>query len=257
MRYQYCAVILLVCLLALLPACGYSSQDAPLEVYLIDPCGGCQGAAGPGCGECKLEVEAFLRYRALLSDVGQPKRVIRIFNLRRNPELYDGLELRILARQHESFRLPILMIGEEAFPADGQADQQVREHLLTGLTPEGLSLNGGEQAAENPLAEEAERSMIYLYSKYCDACKLIAPWLEDQLPEGVRLLRYDIASQKGLEVEWEVEKHFGITQEAFIVPALISGDFLMLGSQQIQEGFAIALEKAHNTPLSILLTPAE
>ncbi len=260
MRHPWLRVMAaaLVCMLAVpLLGLGAVPNDTALEVYLIDPCGGCQGAAGPGCGECKLEDEAFLRYRALLKDIGQPQRRIRLINLRRNPERYDGLEARLRELGHEDFQLPVLLVGEGAFPAEGRADELVKDYLTTGKLPEGIDMAAEEAEPAASQSENTQRSMIYLYSKYCQDCRLISPWLEEHLPEGIELMSYDIGSQEGLQLELAVEAYFGITQDDFMVPALISGQTLMLGSEHIQEGFAAALEQADQTPLSALLAPAD
>jgi len=246
-------------LLCVLAVCclGFAvfSEDIPLEVYLIDPCGGCQGGAGPGCGECRLEDEAYLRYRALLQDLDQPQRRIRLINLRRSPGIYDLLKERLKALGHGDFRLPIVMIGEAAFPADGSADAQVRDFLTTGIIPPGIRLAPESVTTDAPAP--LQPSVVYLYSRYCEDCRLIAPWLLEHLPEDIQQISFDIGSEEGFRAEQAVRERFKLSDEDFVVPALVVGDRVLLGSGQIQEALADALPLAHQTPLEMLIKPSE
>lgn len=249
----------LLCLAALfLMPClqAFAEEQAPLEVYLIDPCGGCQGAAGPGCGECREEDAAWQRCQDLLKAAGQGDRGIRIHNLRRSPERYDELAARLKALGHEGFSLPVLTAGEAAFPGDGSADALILDYLLTGQAPEDLSLGRRAEASGQP-GSRAGRRVIYMHSRYCEDCRQITPWLEEVLPGDVELISFDIGSQEGLRLVWAAEARHGLREGAFMVPALISGERLMLGSEAIREGLAAALADAALTPLEALLSGAE
>lgn len=249
------ALALLWALVVLCLCAAVFAEAPPLEVYLIDPCGGCQGGAGPGCGECRLEDEAYLRYRALLTELNQPVRAIRLINLRRNPEAYDLLQERLQNLGHKAFRLPVLMIGDAAFPADGRADPQIRDYLMTGKIPSGINLmeDSGEAAASSP----AQASVVYLYSSFCEDCRLIAPWLADAVPSGISLISIDIGSGEGFRVERAVRERFGLSDEDFVIPALVVGEQVLLGSSQIQEGLKAVLPLAHQTPTEALTAPNE
>lgn len=243
---------LLVLAVILQVSSGTASVRKPLEVFLIDPCGGCLGSASPGCGECKIEDEIYLRYRDLLAEIGQEGRPIKLNNLRRTPERYENLVERLKAAGYEQFRLPILLIDDVAFPAEGQADELVRAYLLTKQKPGKLNLMGGAHDL-TPDGEASGRSMIYLYSKYCEDCRAITPWLKEQLPDDVSLLSFDIASQEGLKLQWAVEAHFNLSEGDFFVPALISGETLLLGEQDIREELLSALAEADKTQLDQLI----
>lgn len=246
---------LAVSLFALICAPFALGEEAlpPLEAYYIDPCGACQGSANPGCGECSIENGIYLHYRALLDGLGQKGRRILLFNLRRLPDQYETLEKRLRNQGVEAFDLPLVMAGEAAFPADGSADAALRGYLTGGALPQGISLLKEQVEKTIAKGERAERNLIYIYSEYCEDCRDISPWIEENLPEGVRLLKYDIASREGLEMEAAVEARYRISPDEFMVPALFSGDWALLGSAQIHDRFFQALQQADRTPVDELL----
>ncbi len=251
-RRSVAALLALLTVLFCLHVYARQTDPAPLEAYYLDPCGACQGSASPGCGNCSIEDEIYLRYRALLNDLGQSGRRILLYNLRRMPEVYAGLEEKLRAQGYEHFDLPILLIGDTAFRADGSGDEAVRAFLKDGTEPAGIRLSAEQEAA--PSAEvSAEKSVICLFSKYCEDCRQISPWLEELLPSDVELMKFDIGEKETLDLEMAVKARYDLSEEEFMVPALVVGDRILLGSDQIREQLEAALAQAAETPREALI----
>lgn len=258
MSIRRSAAALLALLTALICVTAHARQagQPPLEAYYIDPCGACQGSASPGCGNCRIEDEIYLRYRTLLNDLGQRGRRILLYNLRRQTEAYAGLEERLRAQGYERFDLPILLIGDAAFRADGSGDEAVRAFLKDGTAPAGLRLSE-DQGAVSSAQTDAGKSAIYLFSRYCEDCRLISPWLEEHLPADVELMKFDIGAVETLALEMAVKARYDLSEEEFVVPALVVGDRILLGSDQIREQLEGALAQAVETPREALIGPRD
>ena len=64
------AILLALCLLLPTAVAGETAQAVEMEIYLIDPCGGCTGRVGAGCGSCTIMDEIAVRYRELFGEDG-------------------------------------------------------------------------------------------------------------------------------------------------------------------------------------------
>lgn len=241
---------LCLCLLALVLLSGLPAlADGALEVYLIDPCGGCAGTGTVGCGQCKVEDELFLRYKALLRQVDQEARAIVLYNVRRVPEAYDALQARLLAQGEEGFALPVLYIDDHAFPADGSQDEAVLRYLRTG---DYAGYGAMRTETARTIAERPARSILYLSSAYCEDCKKVEAWLARALPYDIEVRKYDIGAEAGMLMERAVHAHYGTDPDAFYVPLIVYGDDVLVGREQI---YLSLLSRIEEFPDAV--TPAE
>ena len=97
-----------LCCLLFAPAPSGRAEDC-LEIYCIDPCGGCMGAEKPCADHCTVEDELYLRYRALPADV----EVVRI-----DVGTQEGmlLERAVHARYdipEDQYYVPLVIYGED------------------------------------------------------------------------------------------------------------------------------------------------
>ena len=218
----------LFALLLALPIAA-AAQDA-LEIYLIDPCGGCMGAAFPCADNCTVEDELYLRYRDLLQSLTDD-RDIALYNVRKEPQRYQELAERLENQEADGFELPVVMIGEAAFPADGSADDEMAAYLRTG----GAEYPGYQalRQARDAARAQTRRSVLYFYSAYCEDCKKVSKWIERALPADVEIVRLDVGTQEGMLAERGAHAAYGIPEDQYYVPLVLYGEDWLMGKDAI------------------------
>lgn len=235
-------MILALLALWLAAPCTVVAQESlpPLEIYLIDPCGGCAGGP-PGCGDCTLETELAARYRALLAEAGQADRPLQMYNVRREPERYGELRDRLLTLGIDAFDLPVALTEETVFPADGTGDEALLAFLTVGEAPPSYAAQVAEAA--RVAREKPARSILYLSSEYCEDCKRVDAWLARSLPKDVVVEKYSIATQEGMLLEQAVHLHYDTGEEARYVPLIVYGDHVLVGREQIMLALLSRMEE--------------
>lgn len=236
-----------LCLLAALLAGAAPGRGAPppvaVEVYLIDPCGGCPGGTGADCRDCKLENEVLGRYRALLEDeLAAGAANLSVYNMRKLPERYDERTERLAALgiDRKDGPLPSAFVGGRLFPGDGSQDEAILEAVRAGPAPG--APGGGDPghspggAPANGPEDPAFADILYLYSPYCRDCRQIAPFIEDIA--GDRLRKCDISTPEGLEAERAVHERLAIPEADRIVPLVAVGNRYLAGSERIESDLA-------------------
>lgn len=231
-------ILALLALLLSLPFAA-AAQEA-LEIYCIDPCGGCMGAVTPCTDNCTVEDELYLRYRSLL-DAAQDGREIRLYNVRREPERYGELAERLGDQAAEGFELPVVLTGEAAFPADGSADEALLGYLCSGGAryPGYAALR---QARDERLSQR-KRSVLYFYSAYCEDCKKVSKWIGRALPADVQVVRLDVGTQEGMLAERAVHAAYGIPEDQYYVPLVVYGEDWLMGKDAIQLSLPSRIEE--------------
>ena len=130
----------------------------------------------------------------------------------------------------EMIDLPILFIGDKLFLADGSMDEAVKIFVETGEYP-GIETMLREKAEYE--AKKDSGKVVYLNSSYCEDCKEISKWLTYSLPEGYELLKYDIYSDEGLEMEKYYREMLEISDEEYCIPLIVYGDYWFAGKDSI------------------------
>lgn len=219
-----------LCCLLFAPAPSGRAEDC-LEIYCIDPCGGCMGAEKPCADHCTVEDELYLRYRALLEEAGDG-RDVRLCNLRRTPERYQELTERLADAAPEGFDLPLVLVGGAPFPADGTQDAAIEAYIASG----GADYPGYEalRAQRDALIQSRpKRSVLYFYSAYCEDCKKVSKWIERALPADVEVVRIDVGTQEGMLLERAVHARYDIPEDQYYVPLVIYGEDWLMGRDSI------------------------
>lgn len=224
MRRIACLVVALC--LAVLPA---AAQVIDMEVYLIDPCGGCGGRVGIGCKTCTIQDEIATRYKQLFA---KDEVNIHFYNLRMDNTLEADMRARLdaLGVDAQSVALPIVFVDDKLFAADGSMDQPLQNYIETGEYP------GIEQMLRERAQYEASRvpgRVVYLYSSYCEDCQAISDWLVYSLPTGYELVKYDIYTDEGLAMEEYFLENLDISEEEYCIPLIVYGDYWFAGKESI------------------------
>ena len=109
-------------------------------------------------------------------------------------------------------------------------DEAVKNFVETGEYP-GIETMLREKAEYE--AKKDSGKVVYLYSSYCEDCKEISKWLTYSLPEGYELLKYDIYSDEGLEMEKYYREMLEISDEEYCIPLIVYGDYWFAGKDSI------------------------
>ncbi len=218
-----------VCILYALVINASANAERTLEIYLIDPCGACMGAVNVCSDNCVIEDEAYVRYSQLAKQLPEPCRVV-LHNVRKEPEAYNQLVERLENDAPQGFELPVIMIDDAAFPADGSADDAVLQFLQTGEYSSLVELQERKRIEES---KRSTRRVLYFFSAYCEDCKSVSKWIDHALPLDVEIVRVDIATAEGMLLEQAVHSLYGISEEEFHVPLIIWGDQWLMGKQSI------------------------
>lgn len=219
------AALLLLCMM--LPVSAFA-EVIDMEFFLIDPCGGCGGTVG-GCKNCSFIDEMTVRYRLMFPD---DEVRMKFNNLRMDRNLEAVMRERIAAFGVDAKQVPvpIVFVREQLFLADGSMDAKVQEFVRTGEYP------GIETMLREKAEYEASRvpgRVVYLYSSYCETCKEITDWLEYSLPIGYELVKYDIYTEAGQEMERYMIETLEIPEEEYVIPTIIYGDYWFSGKSSI------------------------
>lgn len=212
----------------LLTACALA-EPTKMEVFAIDPCGGCTGRVGVGCKKCTIIDEISVRYRTRFAE---EELELEIHNLRMDNAWFPVLQekLEALGAEPENVPLPVVFVNGEAFLADGSMDDAIAAYLESGESP-------GIQALLREKTEyEAQRvhgRVVYLYSAFCEDCRDISKWLEYSLPIGYTLVKYDIYTDEGRAMEDYCIEQLGIPEEDYCVPLIVYGDYWFAGKRSI------------------------
>lgn len=205
------------------------ASDAPLEIYLYDPCGGCPSAKVP-CGECREEKAQYDFYLKLLRDIGQDGRDIRLHNMRKDAALYAGLEEVMQALGEADFDLPVLVIGEAAFPAAPELYDLVRGYLLGETEYPGFA----EAVAlwQKALDEKPARSVVFLFDPGDEESADIEEFLGKYLSEDIAVRAFDVTTGDGEEMARAVRKFYALEEEVE-APTVVYGDYVFSGKTEI------------------------
>lgn len=218
------AALLILCMLAA-PALA---EVIDMEIYVIDPCGGCGGTVG-GCKNCSFIDEMTVRYRLMFPD---DEVRMKFYNLRMDKTLEAVMRERIAAFGVDAKQVPtpIVFVRDRLFLADGSMDEAIANFIETGEYP------GIETMLREKAEYEASRvpgRVVYLYSPYCEDCKDISAWLEYSLPLGYELVKYDIYTEAGQEMEKYIIDALDIPEDEYVIPTIIYGDYWFSGKSSI------------------------
>lgn len=221
--------LLAVLLLLLLLPFAALAEKIEMEVYLIDPCGGCGGTVGRGCKSCTIQDEIANRYRLMF-----PEDEVRIQfnNLRMDKTLEPEMRERIseFGADPDEVPLPLMFVRGQLFLADGSMDEALARFLETGEYP------GIEAMLREKAEYEASRvpgRVVYLYSSYCEDCREISKWLTYSLPADYELVKYDIYTEAGQTMEKYLLETLEIPEEEYCIPLIVYGDFWFAGKNSI------------------------
>lgn len=220
------AAVLALCLLV---ATAALAEEIEMDVYLIDPCGGCGGTVGVGCKSCTIQDEIASRYRVMFSE---DEVQIHFYNLRMDKSLEAAMRERVAAfgADPDQVPMPLLFVRDKLFLADGSMDEALRNFVETGEYP------GIEAMLREKAEYEASRvpgRVVYLYSSYCEDCREISHWLTYSLPAGYELVSYDIYTEAGLAMEEYFLTELAIPEEEYCIPLIVYGDFWFAGKDSI------------------------
>jgi hypothetical protein len=216
--------------LVLIVAASYAfAEPVELEIFVIDPCGGCTGKVGIGCRNCSIIDEMSIRYRDLFREDGVS---LKFYNLRMDNTWYQVFRDRIasLGVNPEDVPLPVVFIDNEPFLADGSMDEMIINYLKTGESPgiETLLLEKAEYEASR-----IPGRVVYLYSSYCEDCQDISRWLTYSLPIGYEVVKYDIYTATGQAMEKYYIEQLGIPENEYCVPLIVYGNYWFAGMNDI------------------------
>ena len=109
---------------------GIAAILLEMEIYLIDPCGGCTGRVGAGCGSCTIMDEIAVRYRELFGEDGLQ---MHFHNLRMDVDGTDQAALDALMAEAgvdpDDVPLPVAFVNGKLFLADGSMDDAMVQYL--------------------------------------------------------------------------------------------------------------------------------
>lgn len=236
--------------LLLAPALAEGAGCVEMEIYLIDPCGGCAGRVGSGCGSCTIQDEIAVRYRALFGNDGLQ---MRFHNLRMDVDGTDQDELDARMAQAgvdpDAVPLPVAFVNGALFLADGSMDDAIVDYLKTGAYP------GVEAALREQAEYRANRQpgrVVYLYSEYCESCRDISRWLTYGIPADYELVAYDIYTPEGQAMEEYFIETLDIPAEAYCVPLIVYGDEWFAGKESIYLSLASRIQEFPDRQTTIL-----
>lgn len=221
-------VLLMITTLLMLSCTSALCEEIQMDIYAIDPCGGCAGAQR-GCKACTIIDEMAVRYRMLFPE----DRVnIRFYNLRldNSHEPYLKERLSGFGLDYKDVQLPVVFVGEHVFLADGSMDEAIYDYVKTGATSDIHTLLREKQEYEASLLPGR---IVYLYSSYCEDCKDISKWLTYSVPYGYELVKYDIYTDVGLEMESYYLSALDIPPDEYCVPLIIYGEYWFAGKESI------------------------
>ena len=220
--------LLAVLMLLLIPLAA-CAERIDMEVYLIDPCGGCGGTVGRGCKSCIIQDEIANRYRLMFPE---DEVQIQFNNLRMDKALEPEMRARIsgFGADPDKVPMPLMFVREKLFLADGSMDEALAQFLETGEYP------GIEAMLRDKAEYEASRvpgRVVYLYSSYCEDCREISKWLTYSLPADYELVKYDIYTEAGQTMEKYLLETLEIPEEEYCIPLIVYGDFWFAGKSSI------------------------
>ncbi len=221
--------ILIAMLILLWASAPALAGTIDMEVFVIDPCGGCAGSAGVGCKNCSIIDELTVRYRNLLPE---DELKLTVHNLRMDNSYHEVFRTRIAAFgvDPDDVPLPVVFISGEPFLADGSMDDAILRFIDSGETPGIESLL--REKAEYEASKEPGR-IVYLYSPYCEDCHAISKWLTYSVPYGYELVKYDIYTDAGRAMEEYYLEELGIPAEEYRLPMIVYGDDWFAGKKSI------------------------
>lgn len=214
-------------LLALLLALPVIASALSVDVYYIDPCGGCKEG---GCGKCYLERDIFYQYTTLLKPT-DAELVMK--NIAMKTSLYDERNDRIHAAGFEDISVigfPTVFIGDAMFSGDGSQDEDILAYIES---------DGAEYAGYQALVEKHEQDhngeyqMIFLYSPYCESCKKIERYLTFYVPDWLECVKVSMAEEEGIRWQKALMQRFGLSEDEFFAPSVYYADRLFVGTNEI------------------------
>ena len=226
MKRALCALLAL--LMFVVPIGFAAAETLEMDVYLIDPCGGC-GKVGIGCKSCTIVDEIANRYRALFS---QYDVLFHFTNLRMDNTQEEAMWARIgqFGLSSGEILLPVVFVGDGLFAADGSMDEMIAEYVRTGEDP------GAAELIRRRAEFESRRvpgRVVYLYSAYCEDCRDISKWLAFSLPPDYEVVKYDIYTEAGQAMERYVLEELGVSRDEYCVPCILYGDECFAGKRSI------------------------
>ncbi len=130
-----------------------------MEIYLVDPCGGCTGRVGAGCGSCTIMDEIAVRYRELFGEDGLQ---MHFHNLRMDVDGTDQAALDALMAEAgvdpDDVPLPVAFVNGKLFLADGSMDDAMVQYLSDGTSP-GLRRRSAKRPSMKKTARPAASSI--------------------------------------------------------------------------------------------------
>lgn len=244
------AILLALCLLLPTAVAGETAQAVEMEIYLIDPCGGCTGRVGAGCGSCTIMDEIAVRYRELFGEDGLQ---MHFHNLRMDVDGTDQVALDALMAEAgvdpDDVPLPVAFVNGKLFLADGSMDDAMVQYLADGTYP-------GVEAAIREKAEYEENRapgrIVYLYSQTCEACDEMSEWLPYGIPSDYEVVAYDIYTPEGEAMLDYFMETLEIPEEDYCVPLIVYGDEWFAGRKSIYLSLASRIQEDPDRQTTIL-----
>lgn len=207
-----------------------SAYALPVEVYYIDPCGGCKEG---GCGKCYLERDLFYRFTTLLKGTDAE---LEMKNISKNTALYDERNERVLSTgitDIDTVKFPTVFIGDAMFLGDGSQNEDILAYIESGYQ----DYSGYTAMVEKHEEEHSdEYRLIYMYIPDCQPCVKMDRYLRSYLPSWLHCEKVSLAEVDGIRWQIALMERFGLDDDSFFAPAVFYGDKLFVGTNEIYLG---------------------
>ena len=221
-------IALAVAALAAIFAATALAEPLLFEFYVVDACGGC-GKVGIGCKSCTIIDEIANRYRLMFPDL---EIELQFHNLRMDNSQDAVMRQRLseFGIDWQTISLPVLFVGDGLFAADGSMDDAIADYVGGGAYP------GAEELVRRRAEYRASRvpgRVVYLYSPYCEDCRDISRWLQYSIPADYEIVRYDVYTEEGQEMERRVIEALRLDADEYMIPCIVYGDEAFAGKRAI------------------------
>ena len=207
--------------LLLAPALAEGAGCVEMEIYLIDPCGGCAGRVGSAAAAARFRTKSPRAIaRCLETTACRCASTTCAWTSTARIRTSWTRAWRRLASTRTPYRCPSPLSTARLFLADGSMDDAIVDYLETGAYP------GVEAALREQAEYRANRQpgrVVYLYSEYCESCRDISRWLTYGIPADYELVAYDIYTPEGQAMEEYFIETLDIPAEAYCVPLIVYG----------------------------------
>ncbi len=222
MRNIATAALALLMALVLLSSCTDKPKGiAVAEVFLYDPCGGCNVENGP-CKPCEVELKYNQKFAAYVRENGLTDVRFDVYNIR-YPEYRKRMERRLAEHNvDESSVYPICFIGKTVLVGDNEIDSGLDE-----------AVSAAARIVEQKKEFATINEPVYFAGKYCASCKKLDQLLKDN---NIKHTKYYIEDDDNGALLQEFFALYGVSVET-TVPAVFMGDKVLTELDDIFAAF--------------------